>query len=198
LTTYRKVKNGLVSRASEICDAPKADLVIENGQLIRVLSNQSRNIAKDVLAPLSSLTERIGPVEAMSDFSAKVVPFGSATHLCALTIDQKTGLVRIEKYFVDDCGVAKNHTIVDGQLHGGIVHRISAALYELITYNEEGQLVTSNFMDYTVPTALEIPKKVELDNIETPSPMTVPEARAWARRGQSELIQQYSTHSMMR
>ncbi len=123
---------------------------------------------------LSSLTERTGLVEASSDYTAKGVPFASASHLCALTIDRRTGMAHIEKYFaVDDCGVPINPMIVRGQLHGGIIHGIGGALYEQIAYSEEGQPMTTNFMDYTIPTAMEAPDQLGLDHIETASPLTL-------------------------
>jgi aerobic carbon-monoxide dehydrogenase large subunit len=54
-------------------------------------------------------------------------------------------------------------------VHGGIVHAIGQALYEQIVYDEDGQLVTNNFVDYALPTAAEVPS-FETDRTETPSP----------------------------
>ena len=71
---------------------------------------------------------------------------------------------------VDDCGPAINPKLIDGQVHGGIVHAIGQALFERIHYNEDGQLVTSNFADYALPSAADVPS-FELDRTETPSPV---------------------------
>ena len=171
----RKAKTELVVKASEILGMPKEELKIERGQLVRKQTRESSDIGdKDLIMPLSSLTEKTGLVEASSDYIAKGVPFASASHLCALTIDRKTGMVHIEKYFlVDDCGVPINPMIVRGQLHGGIIHGIGGALYEEIVYSEEGQPMTTNFMDYTIPTAMELPDQICLDHIETASPLTL-------------------------
>ena len=85
-----------------------------------------------------------------------VYPFG--THLCALEVDADTGDINILKYIaVDDCGNQLNPMIVEGQLHGGITQGISQALYEEVVYDEQGQLISGTLMDYTVPTATEIP-----------------------------------------
>ena len=71
---------------------------------------------------------------------------------------------------IDDCGPAINPKVIDGQVHGGIVHAIGQALFERIHYTEDGQLVTSNFADYALPSAADVPS-FELDRTETPSPV---------------------------
>jgi aerobic carbon-monoxide dehydrogenase large subunit len=70
---------------------------------------------------------------------------------------------------VDDCGPAINPMLIDGQIHGGVVHAIGQALYEQVVYDEDGQLVTGTFVDYALPTAAEVPS-FETDRTETPSP----------------------------
>jgi len=60
--------------------------------------------------------------------------------------------------------------LIDGQVHGGIVHAIGQALYEQVVYDEDGQLVTGTFVDYALPTAAELPS-FETDRTETPSPV---------------------------
>src|SRR5829696_507371 len=73
-----------------------------------------------------------------------VFPFGA--HACVVDLDPDTGNVDVVRYAaVDDCGPAINPKIIDGQVHGGIVHAIGQALFERIHYNEDGQLVTGNF-----------------------------------------------------
>ena len=71
---------------------------------------------------------------------------------------------------VDDCGPAINPLLIDGQVHGGVVHAIGQALYERIHYDEDGQLVTGTFVDYALPSAADVPN-IETDRTETPSPI---------------------------
>ena len=98
-----------------------------------------------------------------------VFPFGA--HACVVEVDAETGKVEVVRYVaVDDCGPAINPMLVDGQVHGGIVHAIGQALYEQVVYDEEGQLVTGTFVDYALPTAAELPS-FETDRTETPSPV---------------------------
>jgi carbon-monoxide dehydrogenase large subunit len=98
-----------------------------------------------------------------------VFPFGA--HACVVDVDRDTGKVRVVRYVaVDDCGNAINPLIIEGQVHGGIVHAIGQALYERVQYDEEGQLVTGTFVDYALPTAAELPS-FETDRTVTPSPV---------------------------
>ena len=97
-----------------------------------------------------------------------VFPFGA--HACVVDVDVETGKVKVVRYVaVDDCGPAINPMLIDGQVHGGIVHAIGQALYEQVVYDEDGQLVTGTFVDYALPTAAELPS-FETDRTETPSP----------------------------
>jgi carbon-monoxide dehydrogenase large subunit len=98
-----------------------------------------------------------------------VFPFGA--HACIVDVDAETGKVKVVRYVaVDDCGNAINPLLIDGQVHGGIVHAIGQALYERVAYDEDGQLVTGTFVDYALPTAAELPS-FELDRTVTPSPV---------------------------
>ena len=72
---------------------------------------------------------------------------------------------------MDDCGIRIHPQIVEGQVHGATVHAIGAALYETFAYDEYGQLLTSNFYDYHVPHALDLPE-IKTGHIESPSPFS--------------------------
>jgi carbon-monoxide dehydrogenase large subunit len=95
-------------------------------------------------------------------------PFG--THIVAVEIDRDTGRVEIKKYVaVDDCGPQINPLLVEGQVQGGIAHSIGQALFEQTVYDENGQLLTGEFMDYAMPRAGDIPEYI-LGHTVTPSP----------------------------
>jgi carbon-monoxide dehydrogenase large subunit len=98
-----------------------------------------------------------------------VFPFGA--HAAIVEVDAETGKVELKRYVaVDDCGPAINPMLIDGQVHGGIVHGVAQAMYEQVVYDELGQLVTGTFVDYALPTAAEMPS-FETDRTETPSPV---------------------------
>ncbi len=97
-----------------------------------------------------------------------VWPFGA--HACITEVDAETGRVDVIRYIaVDDCGPAINPLLIDGQIHGGIVHAVGQVLYEQVAYDEDGQLVTGTFVDYALPSAADVPS-FETARTETPSP----------------------------
>ena len=104
-------------------------------------------------------------------FEPKNFTFPFGTHVCVVEIDKDTGETKIIKYVaVDDCGKVINPLLVDGQVHGGIVQSIGQALYEEVVYDEQGQLITGELMDYALPKASQMPW-FETDRTETPSPV---------------------------
>jgi len=104
-------------------------------------------------------------------FEPKNFTFPFGTHICVVEIDKDTGETKIVKYVaVDDCGKVINPLLVDGQIHGGIVQSIGQALYEEVVYDDQGQLVTGELMDYALPKASQMPW-FETDRTETPSPV---------------------------
>ena len=98
-----------------------------------------------------------------------VFPFGA--HACVVDVDPETGKVKVVRYVaVDDCGNAINPMLIDGQIHGGVVHGIGQALYERVHYEDSGQLATGSFVNYAIPSAAEMPS-FETDRTVTPSPV---------------------------
>ncbi len=94
-------------------------------------------------------------------------------HVVLMAIDPALGKPEIRRYVIGhDCGTVINPHIVKGMTLGGIAHGLGAALLEEFVYNDEGQLITSGFMDYLLPSAHEVPA-VEIVHHCTPSPFTV-------------------------
>jgi carbon-monoxide dehydrogenase large subunit len=94
----------------------------------------------------------------------------NATHLCTCEVDVATGRVQLLRYIVsEDCGPMINPNVVEGQIAGGTVQGIGGVLYEHLVYDEDGNPLTTTFMDYLLPTAAEVPL-IEYGHIETPGP----------------------------
>jgi 2-furoyl-CoA dehydrogenase large subunit len=105
-------------------------------------------------------------------FGNLTLTYATQIHACVVEIDPETGEVELADYAaVDDCGIRINPQIVEGQVHGATVHGIGAALHETFAYDEYGQLLTSNFYDYHVPHALDLPE-IKTGHIESPSPFS--------------------------
>ncbi len=96
----------------------------------------------------------------------------SATAACVVEVDPGTGMVRILRHVVvDDSGTVINPTLVEANLHGATAQAVGGALFEQIAYDEAGQLQTATLMDYTIPTAVELPM-ITVAHQHSPSPFT--------------------------
>jgi aerobic carbon-monoxide dehydrogenase large subunit len=95
--------------------------------------------------------------------------FPHGTHLCAVDVDTEIGRATIRKYVcVDDVGNPVNPTIVEGQVHGGLAQGIAQALFEEAVFDDAGNLTTGTFVDYTLPSAADLPS-FTTDRTVTPS-----------------------------
>jgi aerobic carbon-monoxide dehydrogenase large subunit len=90
----------------------------------------------------------------------------NGTHICEVEIDPETGVTRVVRYTtVDDVGIAVNPMLVAGQIHGGVAQGIGQALYEGVSYDADGQLLTATYQDYCIPRADDVPPiEVTLDD----------------------------------
>ncbi len=170
------LRERIVDVAADLLEAAPGDIVVEAG---RAHVRGTPSIAV-TLADIAAAARRQGGAargEARGDeairvariFDGGVGGWSQATHVCFVEVDLETGLVRIPRYIVvEDCGEIINPAIVDGQIRGGVAQGIGAVLYEKSTYDAEGQFQAGTFMDYLIPTAVEIPE-IEIHHLETPS-----------------------------
>ena len=93
-------------------------------------------------------------------------------HAVVVETDPDTAEIRILKYaVVHDCGTIVNPMIVEGQIHGGVAQGVGGALYERMAYDDSGQLLNASFMDFLMPYVTEVPERIDIDHLETPSPL---------------------------
>ena len=96
----------------------------------------------------------------------------SAAAACVVAVDPETGLIEVlDYYLVEDAGTIVNPLLVDANLHGATAQALGGALYEQIGYDESGQILSATLMDYTIPTAVEMPR-VNVAHQVFPSPFT--------------------------
>ena len=108
-------------------------------------------------------------IDCEATFDPVDFSFPHGTHLCAVEVDTETGKTTIRQYVcVDDIGRVLNPLIVEGQVHGGVAQGISQALYEDARHDEYGTLTTGTFVDYTIPSAADLPS-FTTDRTESPS-----------------------------
>jgi carbon-monoxide dehydrogenase large subunit len=159
----QRLREKVLAVAAVLLDADPADLEVVDGEVV-VNGDDARVTLAEVAAaaapgPRSRLPAGVEPgLEAQYYFQPPTVTFASGTHVTAVEVDEETGFVRVLRYVtVDDCGRMLNPTVVEGQIHGGVAHGIGSALFEEAVYDEDCQLLTGSYMDYLLPTAVEVP-----------------------------------------
>ncbi len=99
-------------------------------------------------------------------------PFPYGVHIAIVEVDRQTGFVEIKKYLVaQDVGRVINPMLVEGQMVGAAVQGIGGALFEEFVYGTDGQPLATSFMDYLIPTAMEVPNVELLLTEDAPSPL---------------------------
>ena len=186
----RKVRDKLLKRAAAQLEANVEDLELSEGRIsVRGAPHKGVTVAQvasraywsladeqpDGEPGLEALYYYSNPLAKHPDEKRRVrvqLGFASAAHVAVVEVDAETFEIKVLRYIiVHDCGRQINPAIVEGQVHGAAAHGIAAALFEEFIYDDNGQLLTTSFMDYLKPTAADLPD-IEGDRLETPSPLT--------------------------
>jgi carbon-monoxide dehydrogenase large subunit len=195
--TARQVRAKALRIAAEALEVAEEDLEIIAGQVqvkgapatrialgtVAVLSNPLRYAFDEAskLATQFSVGNPTGPpvaddeepgLEGKDFYSPERSTFASGMHAVIVETDPDTCEIKILKYaVVHDCGNLINPMIVEGQIHGGVAQGVGGALYERMVYDDNGQLLNASFMDFLMPYVSEVPSTIEIDHLETPSPL---------------------------
>lgn len=143
--------------------AEDPDRHIEIAHLARAAHRNLERLPEGMGPGLAALAGCDGPADGT---------YSNAVHAAVVEIDMNSGKLTLRRFVVvEDCGVIINPMVVDGQVRGGVVQGIGSALFEQFVYSEDCQPLTTNFADYLLPAAPEIPD-IEVHHIETPTPLT--------------------------
>ena len=189
-----QIKTKAVAIAAHLLEASPGDVAVADGRFF-VRGSPERaltwmEVARVAHAPgPAGLPGGIEPgLEASSTYDPPPAAFGNGAHVAMVELDRETGQVKILRYVIaEDCGPMLNPLIVEGQTHGGLAQGLGEALHEEVIYDDAGQLLTATFMDYLIPTAMEMPllRHVQTVHLETPSPNTI---RGFKGMGESATI----------
>ena len=139
--------------AADQLEAAAADIELADGSA-RV-AGTDRMIS---FADLAKSAKDKSDLESEADVKQAEATYPNGTHICEVEIDPDTGTTEIVAYsIVDDFGVTVNPILLLGQIHGGVVQGIGQCLNEYVVYDEDGQLLTASFMDYSMPVAHTLP-----------------------------------------
>ena len=160
--------------AAHLLEVAPGDVQVTNGRFSA--AGRERAIGWGELASEAYVAKKLPAgfepgLEASSFFEPSNFTFPFGTHIVAVEIDEETGAVTIQRYVaVDDCGPQINPLLVEGQVQGGIAQALGQVMFERTVYDENGQLLTGEFMDYAIPRATDVPEYV-LGSTVTPSPV---------------------------
>ena len=121
-------------------------------------------------AQLAGLSPSLEATARFASPPSAMIHWANATHACTCEVDVQTGHVRLTRYIVsEDVGPMINPNVVEGQIAGGTVQGIGGALLEDMVYDDDGNPLSSTFVDYLLPTATEVPP-IEYGHVEIPGP----------------------------
>ncbi len=157
--------------AGEELEVDPADLDIVDGK-VQVKGVPDKAIE---LSTIASQTMRFGgqyaPVFAHGRNAVKTRAPGFCAQIAETEVDPETGDVQVHRLVViQDVGRAINPLVVEGQMVGGAMQGLGWALHENIVYDDDGQILTASFMDYTLPHITDAPTEFEALILEVPSP----------------------------
>jgi carbon-monoxide dehydrogenase large subunit len=173
----QQVREKVLESAAAMLTSGNAFLEIEDG-VVCVKGEPERKVTLAEVAQRhighfgAGLAPGVTPDLAATAYSEfKGLTYANGTNVCEVEVDPETGHVDIRRYVVaHDCGRLIHPGMVDGQIRGGVVHGIGNALYERMVYDEAGNPVTTNYGEYLLPMAVEMPR-IEVFHLETPSPL---------------------------
>ncbi len=168
----RKIREKARHLAAHLLEANPDDLEWTNGKFsVKGSPDRSKTIQEIAFAAYTNHPQGMeAGLEAVDYYDPPNLTFPFGSYICVVDIERSTGEIKIRRFVaVDDCGNIINPMIVNGQIHGGLTMGLAPALYEQITYDENGNNLAGTFMDYLLPTAVETPAW-ELGKTITPSP----------------------------
>ena len=168
----RKIKAKAQKIAAHLLEAAEEDLEWEVGKFsVKGVPEKSVTIQEIAFAAYTNHPQGLeAGLEATHYYDPPNLTFPFGSYIAVVDIDSETGEVKIRRFMaVDDCGNIINPMIVEGQIHGGLTQGLAPALFEEISYDDEGNIHGGSFMEYLVPTAVETPHW-ETDKTTTPSP----------------------------
>jgi carbon-monoxide dehydrogenase large subunit len=168
----RRIRAKAQKIAAHLLEASEEDLEWQQGRfLVKGAPEKSKTIQEIAFAAYTNIPEGMeGGLEGVYYYDPPNMTYPFGTYAVVVEIDRGTGAWKVLRCVaVDDCGVRINPMIVAGQIMGGLTEGFAIAAMQLIDFDEDGNCIGANFMDYLIPTAWETPK-FELGMTETPSP----------------------------
>ncbi len=168
----RKLREKSKKIAAHLLEAAEEDLEFDNGRFSVAGDPESAVTIQDVaFAAYTNPPPGLEPgLEGVHYYDPPNMTYPFGSYIVVVDVDPESGQWKVRRMVaVDDCGVKINPMIVEGQIHGGLAEGYAMSSMQYITFDESGNCIGSNFMDYLIPTAWETPR-FELGETVTPSP----------------------------
>jgi carbon-monoxide dehydrogenase large subunit len=148
--------------AAHLLEADVDDIEFKDGKFSIAGTDRAKTLGEIALTayvPHNYPIEELEPgLDETAFYDPKNFTYPGGCHVCEVEIDQDTGVVSVINFVaVDDVGRVVNPMIVEGQVQGGVAQGIGQALLEAAIYDDQAQLVSGSFMDYTMPRADNLP-----------------------------------------
>lgn len=170
-----RVRAKVLKLASKVLETPEDELELRDGW-VRVADVPDKAISLgDLAVRANPMRGAVEPgtepgLEATDYFGPKYGATAAGTVAMIIQVDPETMLVEIKRFVIaHDCGTVINPLIVDGQVHGGVSMGIGQSFYEQLVYDENGQLLNASLMDYLLPRSTDMPPRIEIGHLSTPS-----------------------------
>ncbi|MGD9932975.1 MAG: xanthine dehydrogenase family protein molybdopterin-binding subunit [Dehalococcoidia bacterium] len=161
------IQRQMIQRASALLNVPEDGLEYVDAA-VRAKNDSSKRISFKEIAAKSGQTG--GPIVGKASLSARGVGAAFATHIADVEVDPGTGKITVLRYTaVQDVGTAIHPSYVEGQIQGGVAQGVGWAINEEYYYDEQGHLLNSSYLDYRMPTTLDLPM-IETVLVEVPNP----------------------------
>ncbi|MEP1387648.1 MAG: xanthine dehydrogenase family protein molybdopterin-binding subunit [Yoonia sp.] len=160
-----KIINKAKKIAAHMLEAAESDIDFADGEFSVAGTDKKVSfgeVALKAYIPHNFPLEDIEPgLEETAFYDPANFTYPSGAYCCEVEVDPETGKVRVDRMTaVDDFGNVINPMVVTGQVHGGLGQGIGQALLENTTYDENGQLLSASYMDYTMPRADDLPNYI--------------------------------------
>ncbi len=168
LNAALKMKDMLIKEAADMLQEPENNLKLAWPGVVKGLSGE---VTYEQIARRTQSGTGHGQLISTAHFITDKGSFPYGAHFCEVAVDTRTGKVRILKYYaLQDAGTPINPELALGQIYGGVLKTIGHSLYEEMIYDEKGNCLNPNFVDYKVPQMGDLPDDFKAVLVDTNDP----------------------------
>ena len=166
----RNMKEKIINAAAKILNAkPSYVKIMPVGRV----GTKSKFLTYKELARETQSGIGAGQLITSGAFTTEVSPIPYAAHFCQVSVNKRTGMVKVDKYYaLHDCGIPINPDLAKGQVYGGVLKTIGHTFYEALEFDKNGKCLNANFSNYPIQSIKDLPEFFEVELIEVADNIT--------------------------